>query len=29
MEIDEWIMVLHLLILMLHNACRIIELHKA
>ena len=29
MEIDEWIMVLHLQIAKFHNACRIIEFHKA
>ena len=29
MEIDEWIMVLHILIMTLHNARRINELPKA
>ena len=29
MEIDEWIMVVHIKIMKLHNACRIIEFHKA
>ena len=28
MEIDEWIMVVHIKIMKLHNACRIIEFHK-